>query len=201
MPRPVTEPIDPAKLPELARGVIRAGKFPLLATMDGDQPRVRPMTLSWEEEFTTYYVSLRRFHKTVELEHNPKVEVCFLDEHHSQVRISGVAEIVADPGLRERAWKQDPLIPRFLGTIGRVPLFYYILHIYLIHATVLAVGTLAGFPPSMFLTLWQRPPEGWGYPLPVVYLVWAGVVLALYPACRWFAAVKARRHEAWLSYL
>jgi uncharacterized membrane protein len=90
---------------------------------------------------------------------------------------------------------------RFLGTIGRVPLFYYILHIYLIHATVLAVGTLAGFPPSMFLTLWQRPPEGWGYPLPVVYLVWAGTVLALYPACRWFAAVKARRHEAWLSYL
>jgi general stress protein 26 len=117
MPRPVPEPIDAEKLPELARGVIRAGKFPLLATVDGDQPRVRPMTLSWEEEFTTYYVSLRRFHKTVELERNPKVEVCFLDEHHSQVRISGVAEIVTDAGLRERAWKQDPLIPRFLGTI------------------------------------------------------------------------------------
>ncbi|HYC33859.1 MAG TPA: heparan-alpha-glucosaminide N-acetyltransferase domain-containing protein [Gemmatimonadales bacterium] len=90
---------------------------------------------------------------------------------------------------------------RFLGTIGRVPLFYYLLHIYLIHATALAVGTLAGFPPSMFLTLWARPPEGWGYPLPVVYLVWAGVVLALYPACRWFAAVKARRRDAWLGYL
>jgi general stress protein 26 len=117
MPKPAPEPIDPAKLPELARGVIRAGKFPLLATVDGDQPRVRPMTLSWEEEFTTYYVSLRRFHKTVELDRNPKVEVCFLDEHHSQVRISGVAELVTDSRLRERAWSQDPLIPRFLGTI------------------------------------------------------------------------------------
>jgi hypothetical protein len=44
-------------------------------------------------------------------------------------------------------------------------------------------------------------PDGWGYGLPVVYLVWVGVVLALYPACRWFAGVKARRREAWLSYL
>jgi general stress protein 26 len=117
MPRPAPETIDPEKLPELARGVIRAGKFPLLATMDGDWPRVRPMTLSWEEGFTTYYVSLRRFHKTVELAANPKVEVCFLDEHHSQVRISGIAEIVTDAALRERAWKQDPLVPRFLGSI------------------------------------------------------------------------------------
>jgi uncharacterized membrane protein len=90
---------------------------------------------------------------------------------------------------------------RFLGTIGRVPLFYYLLHVYLIHATALAVGVLAGFPPSTFLTLFAGPPEGWGYPLPVVYLVWAGVVLALYPACRWFAALKARRHDAWLSFL
>jgi len=44
-------------------------------------------------------------------------------------------------------------------------------------------------------------PPGWGYPLPVVYLVWALVVTAMYPLCRWFAAVKLRRTEAWLSYL
>jgi general stress protein 26 len=117
MARTAPEPIDPKKVPELARAVIRAGKFPLLATADGDQPRVRPMTLSWEEDFTTYYVSLRRFHKTVELDANPKVEVCFLDEHHSQVRISGTAELVTDAALRQRAWDRDPLIPRFLGSI------------------------------------------------------------------------------------
>ena len=92
-------------------------------------------------------------------------------------------------------------VASFFVTIGRVPLFYYVLHLYLIHATALAVGTLAGFPPSAFLTVWLNLPDGWGYPLPVVYLVWAGVVLALYPACRWFAGVKARRREAWLSYL
>jgi uncharacterized membrane protein len=90
---------------------------------------------------------------------------------------------------------------RLFTTIGRVPLFYYVLHLYLIHAAALAVGTLAGFAPGAFLRTWLSLPEGWGYPLPVVYLVWAGVVLALYPACRWFAAVKARRRDAWLSYL
>ena len=63
------------------------------------------------------------------------------------------------------------------------------------------MGALAGFDPRQFLHLWMKLPEGWGYGLPVVYLVWAAVVLALYPACRWFAGVKARRREAWLSYL
>jgi hypothetical protein len=44
-------------------------------------------------------------------------------------------------------------------------------------------------------------PPGWGYSLLVVYLVWAAVVLAMYPLCRWFAALKRRRSDAWLSYL
>ncbi len=90
---------------------------------------------------------------------------------------------------------------RFFTTVGRVPLFYYVLHLYLIHAAALAVGILAGFPPAAFLTVWLNLPDGWGYPLPVVYLIWVGVVLALYPACRWFAGLKARRRDPWLSYL
>jgi uncharacterized membrane protein len=90
---------------------------------------------------------------------------------------------------------------RFLTTVGRVPLFYYVLHLYLIHAAALAVGILAGFPPGEFIGGWLTRPADWGYALPVVYLVWAGVVLALYPACRWFAEVKARRAHTWLSYV
>jgi uncharacterized membrane protein len=90
---------------------------------------------------------------------------------------------------------------RALIVFGRVPLFFYVIHLYLIHALALTVGTLAGFDPRSFLFIWLKNPDGWGYGLPVVYLVWAGVVLALYPACRWFAGVKARRREAWLSYL
>jgi uncharacterized membrane protein len=101
-----------------------------------------------------------------------------------------------------------PLFERLRGPFaravlvyGRVPLFFYVLHLFLIHALALLVGTLAGFDPRSFLRVWLFLPEAWGYGLPVVYLVWAGVVLALYPACRWFAGVKARRREAWLSYL
>jgi hypothetical protein len=92
-------------------------------------------------------------------------------------------------------------VARALIVFGRVPLFFYVVHLYLIHALALAVGTLAGFDPRSFLHIWLMNPKGWGYGLPVVYLVWVGVVLALYPACRWFAGVKARRREAWLSYL
>jgi uncharacterized membrane protein len=101
-----------------------------------------------------------------------------------------------------------PLFERLRGPLaravtvyGRVPLFFYVLHLFLIHALALLVGVLAGFEPRSFLRVWMFLPESWGYGLPVVYLIWAGVVLALYPACRWFAGVKARRREAWLSYL
>jgi hypothetical protein len=51
--------------------------------------------------------------------------------------------------------------------------------------------------PRQFLI---TPPPGWGYSLPFVYLIWAAIVLALYPLCRWFAGVKQRRSDAWLSY-
>lgn len=88
-----------------------------------------------------------------------------------------------------------------LALIGRVPLFYYLLHLALVHALALIIGTLAGFEPRAFLTAWPFLPKGWGYGLPVIFAVWAAVVLALYPACRWFAAVKAGRERSWLRYL
>jgi hypothetical protein len=45
------------------------------------------------------------------------------------------------------------------------------------------------------------PPPGWGFSLPVVYFAWAVVVIALYPLCAWFSALKQRRTDPWLSYL
>ena len=44
-------------------------------------------------------------------------------------------------------------------------------------------------------------PDGYGVGLPLVYVLWLGILLALYPLCRWFAALKQRRHDWWLSYL
>jgi uncharacterized membrane protein len=107
-------------------------------------------------------------------------------------------------------WAVDRGTPRTLRpalVIGKVPMFYYVLHFALIH--LLAVVTcyvrygsahwmlespdLAHYPFS--------PPPGWGYSLPVVYLAWAFVVVAMYPLCRWFAALRQRRSDPWLSYL
>jgi len=90
-------------------------------------------------------------------------------------------------------------------TFGRVPLFYYLLHVPLIH--MVAIGfALIQFGDATFL--FQHPfvggrqwPADYGYSLPVVYLVTLGVVALLYPLCRWFADIKARRRAWWLGYL
>ena len=90
--------------------------------------------------------------------------------------------------------------------IGKVPLFYYVLHFFLIHLLAVAIcyaryGTAHWMFESPDLANYPfTAPPGWGYSLPVVYLLWGLVVLAMYPLCRWFAGVKQRRSDAWLSY-
>ena len=107
-------------------------------------------------------------------------------------------------------WSMDRGTPRIFRpalVIGKVPLFYYLLHFFLIHLLAVAVCYVRyGSAHWMFESpdLAHYPfsaPPGWGYSLPVVYLAWVFVVLAMYPLCRWFAAVKQRRNDAWLSYL
>jgi hypothetical protein len=107
-------------------------------------------------------------------------------------------------------WSVDGGTPRVLQpalVIGRVPFFYYMLHFLLIHVLAVAVCFVRyGSAHWMFESpdLAHYPftaPPGWGYSLPAVYLVWAFVVVAMYPLCRWFAALKQRRSDAYLSYL
>jgi len=103
-------------------------------------------------------------------------------------------------------WAVDAGTPRWLRpalTIGKVPMFYYLLHVPLIHLIAVAV-CYARYGQAHWMfespTLAQFPitkPPGWGYSLPIVYLVWGCVVLALYPLCRWFAALKQRRSDVW----
>lgn len=93
-----------------------------------------------------------------------------------------------------------------IATIGRVPFFYYVLHIPLIHALAIAVSVVRDGSVSPWLFANHPmgnppPPDGYRWSLWLLYLVWAVALAVLYPACRWFAAVKARRKEAWLSYL
>jgi hypothetical protein len=97
-------------------------------------------------------------------------------------------------------------LARWLTVFGRVPFFYYLLHIPLIH--VLAVGVSAlregRVSPWLFTNHPMgnpEPPAGYAWSLPILYLVWGVAILMLYPACRWFAEIKARRKDWWLRYL
>jgi uncharacterized membrane protein len=84
-------------------------------------------------------------------------------------------------------------------TFGRVPMFYYLLHAPLIHLLAVAIaGSNYQVPLGSFLGTPHK--DGYGYGLAVVYGLWILVVLLLYPACRWFADLKRRRKDAWLSY-
>ena len=106
-----------------------------------------------------------------------------------------------------------PLLERAKGamsgwikTIGRVPFFFYVLHIPLIHALALLVSQirLGTLSPWLFTNHPMgnpEPPDGYTWSLPLLYAVWAVAILLLYFACRWFAALKARRNEWWLKYL
>ena len=125
MSKPVPKPIAPADLLDLARGVLKSDRFPVLATMDGDQPRVRPVSPVRTDGFTVYVANLRMYHKTVEIAANPKVELCYVDEHHDQVRISGVAEIVTERPLLEEIWAANPLLRGYLGSLDNPALIVY----------------------------------------------------------------------------
>src|SRR4051812_25473781 len=104
---------------------MKAARFPFLATIDGDQPRLRPVSPVRTEKFTVYVANLRGYHKTLEIEANPRVELGYLDEHHDQVRITGEAEVVDDHGLLREIWDANPLLRQYLGNVDNPELVVY----------------------------------------------------------------------------
>ena len=125
MTKPIPEPVDPARVVELALGVIAADRFPLLASIDSDQPRLRPVSPVRTDRFTVYVANLRGYHKTAEIAANPKVELCYLDDHHDQVRITGVAEVIQDRALLQEIWDGNPLLRQYLGSLDNPELIVY----------------------------------------------------------------------------
>jgi len=95
-----------------------------------------------------------------------------------------------------------------LIVFGRVPFFYYIVHMALAHLIAILLN-LARYGWKPFL--WIAPPSmgtpdnlfppNYGFPLWTVYAIWIVVIALLYPACLWFARLKQRRKDWWLSYL
>jgi general stress protein 26 len=125
MSKPQVPPVDPAEVPALALATIKAAKFPMLATMDGDQPRLRPVSPVRTEGFTIYVANLRRYGKTAEIAANPNVELCYCDADHHQVRITGVAEVLTERPLLEEIWAGNPLLRAYLGSVDNPELIVY----------------------------------------------------------------------------
>ena len=113
------------------------------------------------------------------------------------------------PAILFLAFAERPLgkLNQAFVTIGRVPMFYYLLHLYLIHgfAIIAAMVTGFGFSSMVKFETWVTMTEtlkGYGFNLWVTYGVWIFVVLALYPLCKWFDQYKSNHREKWwLSYL
>jgi general stress protein 26 len=121
-PLPVPVPDD---VRELALATMRQAKFPMLASMDGDQPRVRPVSPVKTIDFTVYVASFRASHKTGELEENAKVELCYMSDKHDQVRITGLAELVTERDVIQDIWDTNPLLRSYLGTIDNPEFMLY----------------------------------------------------------------------------
>ena len=87
---------------------------------------------------------------------------------------------------------------------GRVPMFFYLIHFYLIHVLAVVLAMLTHQPWKWLFMggfFMNRIPNEYGFSLPIVYAIWMFVVISMYPACKWFAGVKKRRKDWWLSYL
>ena len=125
MGQPQPTPIDVSELPALAQATMKAAKFPVLATVEGDQPRVRPVSPVRTDGFTVYVANLRRYGKTAEIAANPKVELCYTDEEHNQVRITAEAEVVTEAGLLGEIWEGNPLLRAYLRTPENPELIVY----------------------------------------------------------------------------
>lgn len=97
-------------------------------------------------------------------------------------------------------------VSRWLAVIGRVPMFYYLLHIPVIHLLALVIAAVRsrdtlGWLFGNFPLRPGPPPEGYTWSLPMLYLVTAVAVAILYPLCRWYDRLKATRRWGWTAYI
>ncbi len=118
-------PVPPEQLPQVALDTMRAAKFPMFASADGDQPRLRPVAPVKTEGFTVWVASLRTSGKTGELDRNRKVELCYFSDGHDHVRITGVAELVTDPAERREIWDANPLLRAYLHSVDNPEFMLY----------------------------------------------------------------------------
>jgi uncharacterized pyridoxamine 5'-phosphate oxidase family protein len=119
-------PVADAELGGVALETIRKAKFPTMATVDGGQPRVRPVSPVRTDGFTVYIASMRSSGKTAELAAEERCELCYLSEDHDQVRITGPCRLVTDGAVRQSIWDSNPLLRAYLGSIDNPEFLLYV---------------------------------------------------------------------------
>jgi uncharacterized membrane protein len=101
--------------------------------------------------------------------------------------------------------KSNGGLSKRIQVIGRVPMFYYLVHIYLIHLAAMVGAELSGYSWSdMILTTWvsfDPKLQGFGFSLAVTYLVWLSLVVVIYFLCKWYDRYKQTHKHWWLSYM
>ncbi len=94
---------------------------------------------------------------------------------------------------------------KIVTVYGKVPLFYFLVHLYILHFLMLVMVVVQGYnwPEFNFGAFnFGRPKNGSGVQLRIIYLLWVVVVIALYPLCKWYGSYKAKHKEKiWLKYL
>lgn len=113
------------------------------------------------------------------------------------------------PALMALAWfdkiHAEAPAAKILSVFGRVPLSFYVAHLFVIHTLAVWVALLCGQKAAWLLyggPMIYRPPTGYGHGLPFIYAMWLAVLLMLYPACMWFGTLKQQHPEWWwLRYL
>src|SRR4030095_7518597 len=117
--------------------------------------------------------------------------------------------VTLGPALVFLALTEKPINNKWMSKIiifGRVPMFYYLAHILLIHILATVCAVIAGYPGMIILreSVNSTPAlRGYGFSLAAVYEIWIGLVLLLYPLCKWFESYKRNQQTEywWLSYL
>ena len=96
---------------------------------------------------------------------------------------------------------------KFLLTYGQVPLFAYLVHLYIVHGLMMLTAAVTRGDPTIafnyIVTVFTNPKafEGWGFGLPAIYAFWVLSLALLYPLCRWYGELKRRRRSWWMYYL
>ena len=125
MNKPEPAPVDPNEAPSLALKVVSEDRFPILATIDNDQPRLRPVSPVRTSGFTVWIANLKQYHKTQEIAANPQVELCYVNDNHDQVRLTGRAFVETDSELLQEIWESNPLLQHYLGSADNPNLIVY----------------------------------------------------------------------------